>query len=204
MRLQNIVRNAAIPVFLVFALFIAPANAADNAQAKAFIQNMGDEVIGYLVDDNIGQADRKDKLATVLKAHFDTKTISRFAMGQNWKTLSAEQQDEYRTLFEKMIVAIYSEKFAAYDGQQFEVDQAKAVNDKDYIVQSRILQNKGKDVTVSWQIRFKDDEFRIIDVKVEGVSMVLTQKSEFSSIIQRKGGNPAIIIDYLRQKTKAG
>ena len=110
-----------LPAILGFFLFMgqhhstvhAASTAITPEHAREFIQNMGDEVISYIVDNNMDENKRSKKLEAVLKGHFDTYTISRFVLGRYWRSLTAKEQTEYQSLFEDMIVAIYSRNFSS-------------------------------------------------------------------------------------------
>lgn len=193
----------------MFLLALPPAPAfaesADDQRtsgARQFIQSMGDEVIRYISDSGLELEDRKEKLDAVLRRNFDTVTISRFTLGRYWRTLTSEQQKEFQDLYQDMIVAIYAEKFSDYNGEEFTVGKASARGEKDFIVKSHIIRPENNDINVNWQIRLKNGAYKIIDVTIEDVSMIITQKSDFASIIQRSGGDAATIIEHLRGKVR--
>lgn len=201
---------AAMPSAAAAGTSPAPAAAASAAQqgqpsvatAQALIQDMGNQVIGYLKDAGMDQAAKKTNLKQVLQSRFDMATISRFTLGKYWKQLDAAQQAEYRTLFDQMIVSMYAERFSTYSGQEFKVSSARADEKGDVTVESSIIDPNGvkKDISVNWRVRVKDGTPQIVDVTIEDVSMIITQRSEFDSIIQRAGGNPAAIIEHLRSR----
>lgn len=173
---------------------------ARDEKAKAFIQKMGNEVIRHIIDTSLSHDEKARRLNGVLKENFDLYTISRFTLGRYWQQLAPAQQDEYRHLFEKLIVTIYSQRFSNYQGQEFRVTGVRPSGERDFIVSSLILQPNDRDIPVGWHIREKDNRFQIVDVTVEDVSMIVTQKADFASIIQRQGGDPAVIIDHLRAR----
>lgn len=190
-------------------LILAQASVAGDvdAQAQSFIGAMGTEAIDFLEDDTISTPEKQQRFAALLDEKFDMATIGRFCLGQYWKTMTPEQQTEYQSLFKDLIVAIYSAKFSDYNGQKFQVDGSQKSGSEDILVKSVIVPSDGKaSVPVDWRVRSKDGQQKIIDVNVEGVSMALTKKSEFSSIIQRAGGNVESLLVHLRQKEmpKAG
>ena len=172
-------------------------------QARAFIDGMGGQVIGYLKDPALDQAAKKARLKNVLQSRFDMPTISRFALGKYWKQMDAARQAEYQALFETMVVSMYAERFSTYNGQDFKVFDARADEKGDVTVASAIVDPAGgrKPIAVNWRVRMKDGTPQIIDVTIEDVSMIITQRAEFASIIQRNGGNPAAIIGHLRTRT---
>jgi len=121
-------------------------------------------------------------------------TIARFAMGRYWAIATDAEKKEYTKLFRQMIVDVYTNRFSEYSGQTFNVKGHKAAGRKDVIVNS-IIQGTGQSIKVDWRIR----KGRVIDVLVENVSMSVTQRSEFASIIQRNGGKVSALIDHLKK-----
>lgn len=190
-------------------LFWAAAGAtttkSQENSASAFIQSMGDQVISYISSSAGNVATRKEQLRGILLKNFDMNTISRFTLGTHWKGLTAEQQKEYQALFEDMIVSIYADKFSSYQGEKFEVTGASVTTDGDYSVTSNIVPLSGQRIPVTWRIREKWNAgtFKIVDVAIKDVSMIITQRADFSSTIQNNGGNPASILDFLRERAKS-
>jgi len=177
--------------------------AARNTQADTpvdgFIENMGQEAISFLGNRNLSMAQKQQKFRALLDRHFDMDTIGRFSIGSHWKSLSPAQQAEYQSLFEDLIVSIYSSRFADYHGQEFEVESSQPTGSSDYMVQSHIISPDGN-IPIGWHVREKNGEFKIVDVSIEDVSMAITKRSEFASIIQRGGGNTEVLMDHLRGK----
>ena len=97
-----------------------------------------------------------------------------------------------------MVVKVYSDRFKEYKGQKFEVRGARPEGEKDVIVTSFILPEGGPEVQVDWRVRSKNGRFQVIDVIVEGVSMSVTQRSDFASVIQRGGGNVDVLLAHLQ------
>ncbi|HRQ60891.1 MAG TPA: ABC transporter substrate-binding protein [Alphaproteobacteria bacterium] len=171
----------------------------DVAGAQSFIDGMAQKAINFLADQSMPQAQKTQKFKELLSSSFDLKTIGRFALGRYWKTATPAQQAEYQGLFDKMVVKVYSQRFKDYQGQQLVVDSAKAEGDKDVLVTSFIIPSSGPKVQVDWRVRNKDGRHKIVDIIVEGVSMAVTQRSEFASVIQAGGGNVSALIDHLKK-----
>lgn len=171
------------------------------ASAHSFIDDMGKDAVGFLGDDSLSEAQKKQEFESLLEAHFDLDTISRFAMGKYWRQMDDRQKQEYRSLFKDMVVSIYSRRFSEYDNQKFVVDGSQAKNEKDTIVNSRIVPDDGPEIKINWHVREKSGDMRIVDVKVEGISLAISKRSEFSSIIAREGGQISALLDALRKGT---
>jgi len=176
---------------------------ADNnklvAGAETFVSSMAGRAIDFLSDTDLTEEKRKKEFKKLLHTSFDMKTLARFALGRYWKTSTPQQKNEYNKLFEDMVIDVYSHRFSDYKGQKFEVRKARADGKKDAIVTSFIVPDSGPEVEVQWRIRYKDGRYKVIDVIVAGVSMALTQRSDFASVIQRGGGQVEVLIAHLRK-----
>ncbi len=167
--------------------------------AEKFISTMGDEAIGFLSNSNLSVSQKEQEFRKLLNRNFDMDTISRFALGRNWQTASAAQKKEYQSLVNNMIVEVYSQRFNDYQGESFEVKSSQPTGKSDYLVSSVIVPEGGSKVKVDWRVRDNNGRFKIVDVIVEGVSMTLTQRSEFASVIQRGGGDVDALIAHLKK-----
>ncbi len=192
-----------LAVTLCLALFALPAGTAravDEPGAQNFIRDLGDRAISLLEESTAGTADRATGVRDILRTSFDMPTIGRFTLGRHWRSATPGQQEEFLSLFEEMVVETYSRRFTEYNNETFVVDGSRPEGERDVMVRSRIVRNDGPAVEVVWRVRDRDDSFQIIDVMVEGVSMAVTQRNEFSSIVQRNGGNIDALLDAIRQQ----
>lgn len=173
---------------------------ADEAQAEKFINDLAQNGINFLENESQTKEEKAEAFRNLLRKNFDMKTIGRFSLGKYWRDASNEQQEEYLKLFEKMIIDVYSRRFSEYNGQELKIIGTESVGRRDILVKSKIIQTHGgPDVSVAWRVRQgKTGTMKIIDISVEGVSMSLTQRADFSSVIQRGGGNVEALLEHLR------
>lgn len=172
----------------------------EAAGARNFIDSLGKRAIGFLSDASMSQQERKTEFRKLLEDSFDMNTVGRFALGTYWRVATPQQRDEYSKLFNDMIVHVYSRRFEDYEGQNFEVRSYRPEGKRDVLVTSHIVPQGDPEVRVDWLVRYKDGRYRIVDVIVEGVSMSITQRSDFSSIIQRGGGRVEVLLEHLRSQ----
>jgi len=181
-------------------IYVSAANQSGEVEqgAKKFVNDMGEEAINFLSDDSLNQSQKEREFRDLLKDNFDMRTIGRFALGKYWNLASPDQQSEYQRLFENMVVEVYAQRFNEYQGQNFEVRDARPSGKADVIVNSYIVPDTGSDIQVDWRVRYKNGRYKIVDVIIEGVSMAVTQRSDFSSVIQRGGGNIQVLLAHLQ------
>lgn len=184
----------------------APAAAASgknlDSPAAQFVQRLGDKALTSLTARGIDGQERARRVRTLLRENFDIATIGRFVLGSHWRAATEAQRAEYADLFEDLIVHTYSRRFAEYSGQSFKVTgtQPPEPGSNDTIVSSLILQQGGPPVAVDWRVRNKGGSMKIVDVFVESISMSLTQRSDFSAVIQQNGGEVEALLTSLRQR----
>lgn len=167
--------------------------------AREFIDGMAQRAIDFLGDADLTQEQKQSKFRSLLQDSFDMETIGRFALGRYWRVATPEQRKEYQRLFRDMVIKVYSDRFKEYKGQKVETRSVRPDGEKDALVTSFIVPESGPEVQVDWRVRYKDGKYRIIDVIVEGVSMSVTQRSDFSSVIQRGGGDVEVLLAHLKQ-----
>lgn len=172
-----------------------PASVGQGAQD--FVAQMGDRAIAFLSDPALSQDGKKASFRKLLDSSFDMETIGRFALGRYWRTTSPKQKKTYQDLFRKMVVEVYSSRFSDYQGHAFEVRSFRPDGKADVLVTSFIVPKGDAPIQVDWRVRYKNGRYRIVDVIVEGVSMSLTQRSDFSAVIQKGGGDVQVLIDHL-------
>jgi phospholipid transport system substrate-binding protein len=190
-----------ILLFAVALAFVAaPAGADDaNSAASAFMQSLGSKAIAELTNPDVPQPEREARFRTLLDQHFDVPAIAKFTLGRYWRTATDEQRAEFTKLFEDFIVQSYSTRFSEYHGESFQVAGSTTDQTGITVVHSKIDMPSSEDVRVDWHLRPRDASFAIVDIVVEGVSMAVTQRSEFASVIQSRGG-VAGLLDALRAK----
>jgi phospholipid transport system substrate-binding protein len=194
---------------LLLAFFFAPASAEADLSglppAAPFIQSLGDDAISIIADKSLSDNARNNKFRNMLRNSFDLQTIGRFVIGRNWNNATPAQQSEYTKLFEDLVIQTYSSRFALYTGERFLVKDARPEGEKDYIVNADILRKDGSPAaSVDWRVRNKGGKLGIIDVVVEGVSMSVTQRQEYSAVLQRNGGDIDALLKVMREKLVEG
>lgn len=192
-----------LAICLSFALVLvigAPAKANDTDPTAKFIAKLGDEAISIISNSELSEDKKKSQFSSLLDNYFDVKTIGRFAMGRHWRDATEEQRDEYLKLFKEMVLDVYSKRFSDYTNEKLEVLKAEKINDRDTIVKSQVVfGNNRPPLVLDWRVRDKQGQSRIIDLSVEGVSMSVTQRSDFSSIIQRNGEVEALLSELRKR-----
>jgi len=182
---------------------IAPSVGAQTTQGAAlFVKALSERAIAAMSDRTLLPEQRALVLRSLLVQGFDVDVISRLALGRHWRRATPSQQAEYRRLFEAFIVSVYTSRFAKYSGETFAITGALMGRPNIVVVKSLIHRPRPgmPPVAIDWLVSVSADGYRVIDVVVSGVSMAITQRSEFASIIRGSGGNIEGLLDALRER----
>lgn len=194
-------RTVLVGFIMIVGAFGAPATLA-AADPAAVINNLGNRALEVL-GKNATPAQRVARFHQLFREDFDVPGIARFVLGRYWKTATPEEQEEFVKLFEDYIALVYSNQLAAYSGETLKVTGSRT-SAEEAVVASEIIRPTGSPpVKVDWHLTDRNGTYKISDVTVDGISMAVTQRSEFASVIQRSGGQVAGLIAQLREKTAA-
>jgi len=179
----------------------AGPSAGAMTDANAFVREMGKEAIDSLTSRTLTDRERETRFRSIFERSFDIPIIARATLGQYWRIATPEQRKEYVTLFEDFVVQAYAARFKDYSGESFKVGQTRVLNDREKLVSSEIIRpNDQPPVKVQWRLRGNSD-YKVVDVIVEGISMLITHRDEFAAVIQQNGGKVEGLLADLRKKT---
>lgn len=188
------------------AAIIAPAH-ADQA-AETFVAGVLNEA--NAIFENADVASRNAGVETLVDKYVDMERVAKFALGQYARQATPEQMAVYVPLFRRYATDVYQSTLETYSGQKLAVTDSIDRNERDIIVNSKVVGAKPGDqyanLVVSWRVyRKPDGGQKIVDAGAEGVWLAIEQQSTFKSIIANNGGGAkgidALIADL---KTKTG
>jgi len=178
------------------ALVAAPAFA--NDPAAELVSSTAAQAID-IVKTTSG-AQRQAAIQRVLQSRFDLPYMAQTALGTHWAKATPEQQARFVRATETAEAKAYSDRFGQYAGQTLTIGKTIARPNSVWVVDSRLNQSNGQPIKLEWEVRQLPAGLRITDVKIEGVSMVMTRRSDFNSYIQQNGGKVQPLIDELEAR----
>jgi phospholipid transport system substrate-binding protein len=190
-------RCAAAGALLVMILVLATPREASAQDARSFIATLGEQAIQVL-GPGVPEVQRQARFRELFRNDFDLPGIGQFVLGRYWRIATPQEQQDFLGLFQEYLVRAYSARLGAYGGEPFRVIGVRANGDETVII-SEIVRRNGGPIAVDWYLIGRGP-FKITDVYVGGVSMKVTQRDEFASVIQRNGGRVEALIAQLRQK----
>jgi phospholipid transport system substrate-binding protein len=192
-------------VLLVASWLIAPARADQTPdQAKTFIEALAQQAISTVAGAQLSDAERNDRFRRLFVSSFDLPEISRFVLARYWRSATPEQQQSFLKLFEEMQVLNWAQRFKDYKGENLQVT-ASAVDPSQsgFVVDSLLNRPSGTPMVVQWRVhQGTDGHLQVTDIVVEGVSMGITQRSEYNSMLQANGGKLDVLLAALGSKVE--
>jgi phospholipid transport system substrate-binding protein len=176
------------------------AEVAVETSAADVIQSMADQAMDELTDQTLADNVRREKFVSLMDRYFAMDVVSRFVLGRYWRSISSDEIEEFSVLLQNYLALNYANQFKEFNGEQFVVGKATEKN-KDTFVDSQFVRPDGPPINIVWRMRQFDDSFKIIDVSIEGLSMGITQRDEFTSVIQQNNDDVGALTAALKAKT---
>lgn len=199
-------RRLIAPLFLLLALAVviqpAPVRAEITPeQGTSFVDDIAAKGINEVIAADIPQAEKTQRFREMFLSNFDTESTARFVLGRHWRNADPAERDRFTELFREYNVLIWSRRFDEYNGQELKVTGTRPDGDKGLFVESQVVNTEGGEpINIVWRLREREGGPMVVDIVVEGVSMALTYRSEYDSIVSRSGLSG--LNDQLAQKVQ--
>ncbi|WP_420405995.1 MlaC/ttg2D family ABC transporter substrate-binding protein [Nisaea sp.] len=187
---MTVLHRAIFGLLVCVSLAAFPAHADSKGEnAEKFVAKLGETALEMVTDKSLVGEARREEFRKLLQNNFDMAWIGQFVLGKHWRRASPDQRETYLKLFEESVVFTYTNQFDEYSGQTFEVT-GNIESGRFTMVNSKIVNpaNPGSSVLVDWRLIEEADSFRIVDVVIEGISMGITQRNEYSAVIDGNSG----------------
>ena len=169
-------------------------------QSKFFVENLGKEVVEKVSNMDLSENERNSNFRNLYLSSFDNYYISRFVLGRYWKRLDSNMRKQFIESFNNYIVATYAPKFKGWEGTFKAVDSL--IENNYYNVRMNVLNKDAPTLKLIWKIyQDKNNKFKILDVNIDGVSMLVTQRAEFMSVIKNNPKGVIGLIEAMKKKT---
>jgi len=190
-------------LFMALAFGPAWAQAAGSDSARQYVDSVGQQVLTIL-NDQAEETSKQQSLRQLFTQNVDMDWMARFVLGPAWNQANADQKNRYLSAYKNYLLSRYTQNFSDYAGSQYTVTGVKAEQDGQYTVGMKVNSPNAeeKETMAGYRLLTENGQFRIIDIIVEGVSLITTQRSEFSSVVQTSGMDG--LIQQLQNKTKSG
>lgn len=180
-------------IAILFLLTVSLPNSAEAGKIQCdtpqnFVQSMNDTVTSTVLNEKFSEEGKTKFLAGIFRDYVDIQWIGKFVIGRNWRSLEKKQQDEYLEAYEDYLIARYVPIFKDYRGEKVEFVSSTPLKRKnEFLVATKVIAEGEPEIGVTYRVKKGDKCFMVYDIVAEGVSMLNTQRQDFSSIYSRKG-----------------
>ena len=178
------------------------AASESEAGARAVIAETVEEVLAVLRDKSVSTQSRIRSIEEIVYGRFDLEVMSRLVLARNWKRFSEKQKAEYVEEFKRYLTNSYGSRIERYDQQTVEILGEREEPRGDVVVKTKVVGGEFEGALVDYRLRNQTGDWRVIDVVIEGISMVSNYRDQFKSIVSR--GGPELLLKKLREKNAAG
>ena len=168
------------------------------SEEKDFVSNFADSAIGILSDISVSEGERNNKFTDLVMSAIDLNLISKFVLSKSWKNATDDQKGRYLKAFKDYFINSYANKLDQYSGEQVEVVDAEEAGK--YVIVNSYIYREGTDtlkINLKWRILNRNGEIKIIDLNIEGISLIIAQREEFQSFLANNEGDLEKLIEKI-------
>lgn len=166
-----------------FLAFMPTASASESDEVEVYTRNLANRAFGLLANEGVKDPAKRDEFRILLSEEINTELIGKVVLGPNWRTMTPAQRERFLAVFHEWTISNLINHFGQFQGEDTEIVAIKKRN-KDYIVHSLITYKKTS-YKFDWRIRVKKDgDFQLIDLVLEGLSIVSSHQSEFRGYLR--------------------
>lgn len=185
---------------LLFLPMAVHAQRADPDKAASFVREAGAE-LAAVVGGATSPADRQSRLEPYLDKVIDQDGVARFCLGRYWQTATPAQRTEYVRLFRLQLLRGIVNRLGDFQAGAVKVTVNTPIERADGTYVPTIVERAGnKPVNITWVVAVDTGTMRIVDVAAEGMSLRMTQRSDYAAFLGRNGGDVNVLIAALKKQ----
>jgi phospholipid transport system substrate-binding protein len=178
---------------LVMPLFLVMGIAQANTQsAEDIVKATADQVISRIADNRDVLDEHPEQIYGLINElvipHFDFTSMSKWVLGKNWRQASDIQREKFVNEFRTLLVRTYARALLEYSDQQINYLPVESNPNSNLVVVKTNVQSTGSNaVPIDYRMHVSDGEWKVVDVAVDGISLVATYRGSFTSEIRKNG-----------------
>jgi phospholipid transport system substrate-binding protein len=188
---------AALILGLLWTAAVAAASTPSEA-TRGVVRSTADEVIAVLKDEGLNAEQKRERITVIVERSFDFVTLCRLVLARNWNRLSKDEQQQFAVEFKRHLTITYGRNVENYRNEKVVITGDREEARGDWTVKTIIERPAAESIKVDYRLRRFEAEWKMIDMIVEGISLVANFRSQFQDVISKSG--PAKVIQLLREK----
>ena len=177
-------------VFLLL-MFSAPLAHADSSLSAEEVVRATTARVVERLESNPELSESPDRLyemvQDVVLPRFDFDRISRRVLGKYWRRASEEQRRRFVTEFQTLLVKTYAIAIASYQHEDIVYGPFRTRSEKEMSIRTEIRRRSGPGIPITYELHLMNGDWKVYDVVVDGVSLSLTYRNDFRSLVRQEG-----------------
>ena len=191
--------NKILNILAILLLTLTPLTAwGVNLSEEEFVAKFANEATTILGSEQISKNEKNNKFTNLVMSAIDLNLISQFVLSKTWKSATDDQKERYISAFKKYFINSYANKLDQYSGEKIIVNGSEEAGK--YVIVDTDIVREGTDtlkINLKWRLLNKNDDIKIIDLNIEGISLVIAQREEFQSFLANNDGDLEALIDKI-------
>lgn len=213
---RNLVRGLIAGLAALLLAVAVPGNAKAQSTGQSgdalaegaadYITELSRNAIDQLSASDISAAERAERARKILEANFAGRDLARFVLGRYWRVASEQQRERFMTLLREVALTRFLPTFQHLSMDQVTIERAIADPQAQGVARviTRVDVPDRAPVKLAWRVRPSDDgSYEIVDIMAEGVSMAITLRSEYASVIEQNGGQVEALLTRLESRLQS-
>ena len=173
-------------LYAAFGLLILSqtASADDKIAAKEVLKSTLDRVFEVLQKEDLDQQAKNKAVVEIVTPMFDFALMAKLSLGKkHWPGLTKEKQDRFTELFVNRLRQSYLNKLTTYTDEEIIYEPPVEVKKKIHIP-TRLI-SKGREISMLYKFYNSNNNWKVYDIEIQGVSIIRSYRSQFNEILQR-------------------
>ena len=205
-KIKNLQTRRSFSAFCIFFFTYPFLMKVDFANAKSSriknAENLAKKIfddIFSIINQNSNDVSKRKYLLRLFDRHADVPIIARAVLGSPWRQLSKNDRTNFINAFRQYLAKKYTAQFTEFVGAKMLIEKSRDSGGKAGImVETRLLMPGSAPIKVGWQVSdARGGDFKMIDIKIEGISLLTTERGEIRNQYTKGGGSIKKLINSL-------
>lgn len=187
--MKHFLKSLIVMVFAATSVYAQDKAVDDPEGAMAFIQNLSEETHAVWSDSTMSADDRTVAFRALFQEATDIELLSKGMLGRHYRTASSAQRRAYMDAMRDYIIHELDKQMQTIGFKRLDVTGTTPASGRSghLFVRTKVDREEGQALLADWRVRKKDGEFQIVNVEVEGINLLITNREIFSARVKSVG-----------------
>ena len=186
---------------IIFFIFLTSSQLYAS-EASKWLKTEIDFILEAYSNTDLSNEKRFLIIENTVNYNFAGKGIAKFISGKAWKDASQETKEKYIKFFKKHLALNVASIMQGYANQEYSLIDSKYDSKNKVNLVDMIISTNSSNITITWRVKQSKERFYIIDLLVADISLVVTKRSEFNSMLKNVNYNLDIFSELLNKQNE--